>query len=510
MTGTTRVGPPGSISGFTEVNISAEGSAAASRPAAPLSVAEMMQRFARLRQDLNPTHLQFILDKIDTHILQDGAVHDLEPADLSDETLTQMVELMFPGTVPDAGPSIAFMAELATFGHDLTLTRNGAIWVTDASGILVEVATDEVAIEHGIDGSPMIPMWPARTNAFIRSGVTAALAHVADTTTSRLRETGEATLSASLGGIEAPDGSGDALICVAGTDSGVHGAVMLSVGVSPSSQVINVTSAFILPLEAEYVTLQMVDTTATANLIDYWAVINLLTGEVVSKGEQIGAVYVAKHPLSGWMRIGLEYRIALGNSGLGLSILGHHDVGGVVYDADGEDLFAIFGLSHTYGSGLAPFIATNGSAVTVGATTLTLNGGSLVSNTTGMILVDWHGYHNTPWSPGVHGGTSLLKIDGVPLMTLTFTGLNVGVGAIKSSGSYENNSPASHALSYDPERIIHKTFGQPKETVGGTVPAFTGDHIFTLGPVPGYLKGLQVYPVADLRNVVNFLVGETN
>lgn len=504
MSDNTRKASAGSISGFTEINLTEEGTVAEARPAAPLSATELIRRMNQLRKDMDPNTLNALLDKVEDHILAEGNVHDMTFSDLGEGALAEIAEAFFPGTVPSMAPSLHAYAGFGEILSDITVTRNSPLWVMSASGLLEEVAVDTLGVDYSISGIPTIPMFPTRSNYFTESNAVSARSN--GTGLSRLLGVGASVLQNSSGTIKGPDGTNNVVICSDIAASGMFGVTLGTLNAHEVDTTCNVVSAYILPLSKRYLTLQLVDLDSALDVSTISAVVDTETAEVISLGAGAMAAYVHKTP-SGYLRVALQYAVA-GTTGISLNIVAHDDPENPVYVGVGEQLFAIFGLSNTKGAGLSPFIPTSGATATLEPTTLSITAGDQLHSSEGIIALQWGGYHNTSKSTGLTEGTDLLKIDGVDKITLGDTGYNVSHGAVSFNRNYTNDSFVTHALSYSAEEVRYKGTDTVKSIIPGTYASFAGPRVLEIGPVPGYFHTLTLYPLADLYRVLDYIVGQ--
>lgn len=498
---------PASISGFGEILLSDAGTVAEGRPAAPFSISDLVARMQYLRANLDPAAHQRLLDMVESHILDTSLVHQIDPASIAGEILDNLSDLVFPGTVPASLPSRTIMAETVDLDDGVAYSRTGPMSVTDATGRLQSVPSDTLAIDYGVDGHPAIPIFPERTNAFTRSDVVTAFEYVPDDGTSRLRLHGSGTVAQTTTAGLAPDGTDRALIVSDDATPTDHGIRLSSVGANPSDAVVNVTSAFILPLNAEYVTCALVDDSAVLDLTEAYVTISLVTGNIVEKGSMIESAYIHTSP-SGWLRIGVQYYIA-GSSNIGMTISGHMDSGSVSYSGTGTPLFGVFGISTTHGAGLSPFIPTDDAEATVGPTTLSFSASGALQATKGIIALSWIGYRNTGRSIGAERGTNLLSLDGTPTLQLTNSQVKAIIGGASLAFTGTNGYHETQALSYTATKLKAQVTSAASTSVSQAITPLAGALDAIIGPAPGYFRNVVFYPVSDDGQAINYLVGET-
>jgi hypothetical protein len=266
-----------------------------------------------------------------------------------------------------------------------------------------------------------------------------------------------------------------------------------------------VTSAFILPLAANYLKLQLIDFDELIDLTDFWAIIDVATGAVVDRGPAIEQVFVHRSP-GRYMRVGLQYLLTEASTSVSLEILGYMALGAETYLSTGADLFAIAGLQHTLGAGLSPYIPTDEAPATCGATTLTFTLDTALDATYGTLAAAWHLTPNGVGGDAATKGNTLLTIDGDDLYTMGDTGYTFLRGA--ATVSYPcTEADLTVALGYVDDRM--RQFSNQQNTINTFLPgtAFSGAREITIGSAPGYFKSLVAYPEFAGPGMLEFLTG---
>lgn len=499
--------PAGSISGFENITVDPAGTPAEALPPAPFSITDLIARWRKLSADLNPARLQNLAEMIETHLYTEGSVHNLTADNIGNVTYQAVLKTLLPGTVPPAPPTMFISAVMSDVESNVTVARTGTMYVTDVTGKLVAAPADTLVADYGVDGTPMIPIFPERTNYFTTSGAVGAKAVVSGVS-SRLVDL-NSTSAQTDGSIKGPDDGTDVLIVTDTADVGVqHGVELKSIGCAGVDTTVNVTSFFVIPINSTKLSLELFDDASLLDLSSFTATIDLTTGAVLSEGGGFDAVYVHRHP-SGWWRVGVQYAI-VGTTNIGLRVAGFSGAT-PEYTGDGTTkTIGIACINTTHGAGLAPYILSTGATTTVGGTVLTFDGETAINGNQGIFLFEWLAYQNTAKSTGSIRGTDLFKIDGVSVIALNDTNVIVTRGAASSTVAYANNEYTATAVSYSLTQLIHKTTGQPKDVVDATITGLSGTFTCTIGSAPGYMQSFTIYPLADLAYDVNYLTGESD
>jgi hypothetical protein len=496
------------MAGF-DVILSGSGTEDDRDPPPRFSIEDMVKRWSVLARDFDPARLNALLDIIEVHKLTEPNPHGVSAEDIANALALALGKILMPGLPPASAPSLAFFAELMdVISSDFTVSRTGSIWVTNAAGVLTEVSANTLAIDYGVTTGALIPIFPARTNTFTRSDVQEALDYVTDDGTSRIVAAGDASVADSAVSIVSPAGDGQAVSVTDVASSGDYGVKLESLGVSSDGTVCDVSSVFILPGTAQYATLQLVDDSSSLDVSDITAVVNLQTGEVVSQGDGVDAVYVHQSP-SGWWRIGIQYTI-VGSDDISLEIYGHPTDSTTTYTGDASVVLSIFGACNMAGAGLAPYCETTGGATAgYGATTIAYDMTDIVNTTDGMFAIDYLAMNNTTGSQGAAAGTALISMDADILLTPTATGIQTTLDAVNDDFTLVNDSFVLGALVYSADKVTSQFTGSDQDAnTGLTVDAFEADATLTFGPAIGYVRSFAYYPIADHTYGTPYLIGE--
>ena len=514
---TPKRGVAGRIEGFARIDIGDENTEAEVSPSPLINPEDLMQRFLQIARDLDPDYLSTIEQKIDEHINETGSVHGFNELTIADSSLDDLIGEILPGVPPLTPPSYTFFFEPEEAYKGLTYVNPSTrIYITNRQGTLVTAPASGIPVDYGIDGTPLVPIFPERIQRWIRSQANHANNTNGNANTQRIQGlnatfgTANTGANAILTPKDTTTASNEALHVLSAAGDNPHGVTIERIETYVQNEV-STFSFFLFRGTKRYITLEIEDDGGTT-LYSGKTVIDLDNNEIHTQVRDV-IVHLHPHP-SGWYRIGVtfEHKGTTGDVSF-LKVYAHDAPETLSFTGtQGERLFSLFGLNLTRGEGLAPYVETVGSSITLSATSITFNISSHLSTTEGMLFLSWYGSLNGKKTSGNEFGGNLLKLnDATEIFKLTATGVKTTVSStdILTEATYESNMHLAHAISWkDNNPVLSRTTGNIlKEnnsgiTISGTLTTTT------IGPAPGYLRSFAHYARYGSALNLNYLLGE--
>ena len=481
----------GSISGFTEINPSgSSGGTDCSDVDRPkiYDTSKIIEEIRRLQDALDRRDFLAVKNEMEKHIQARDNPHEVSIDDLSKEFISNFSKTVFPGVTPNSLPWFVFIPEmLKVISH--TTKRSTSIYVCSREGYLEEIPPDTIAIDHSTS-RPMLPSWGSRTNTIPQSKP------MANTQTRMIAASITAPPSGSLPSPMNDQNYGRV------SDTSTNDRHGYAFSVTYANEKDHVSSLFVLPhVSTGYFTVFIDGDEANYVKVD------IENQTHVDSGKMKGYLHVLA---SGWWRIGIQY-LPTGMSSGDVVVLYHKNKDIFPYPGTGDLMFSVFGLQHTEGIGLSPYIPTVGSPDSHGATTYTLEPKEMPNNKEGMfvihmlrspILKDSTSMENGPIEIGPN---ILLSQTGSDNKLVFFPTLPDEITHTLPHGNIEN---MFISVSYEPGGLKYATSEQEvlvNETslsdVGPLVP-------WVVNPIEGGIYTITTYPQADTENVLKFLLQE--
>lgn len=507
----------GAISGW-DIELDPEGTInEGSRPPV-FSATQLINKFRKILNELDPKKLEEISKKVDDHILQSGNVHGMEFSDLGEDVIEQVLGLFIAGTPPSSVPLLAVDPALLNIVQDTlynVTTSTTPYMVTDVNGVLKTMPVGSVVVDYGVDGTPQIPLFGKKSNRFTKSNAQAALAS-ASALTSRIRAYGEGQVSNDIYGLLGPDKSAGSVVNVheGNGASGQHGLVCHTLASALNTSDILQTPSIFVNAACRYITLKLIDTNGVLNMEQQFVTFDMYTNTVVSQGTDIKATYCRPSATS-WVRLGLSAFVEGMSSSVSMAVVGHH-VADSLTQIGGSNvhLFSAFGVSHNFGPGLPPFIPTNNNVVAAIYPDLIINTESgMVNKNEGILFMRWNmaqTYGSAVFTDEAFASEPL-QVDGedwisidVDANTLTYG----RSGTVITQDLGDVSGDINTALSYSLAGMKHKSTGVSVSSFSGDLAPVPSDTpVIRIGNLNGYLKEFVVYPKHDSHKACEFLVG---
>ncbi|CAM6000862.1 unnamed protein product [Sphagnum balticum] len=406
-----------------------------------------------------------------------------------------LMSLYFPGSSPTSSPVFSMMSLIGLPDINVTTPRTAPTTYIGSNGILYTAAAGVIPVDYET-GAPEFSCWTTRTNTITNSDPTVNpnITYVGSTPGS------DAT-------ILAPDRTSNFSVITEDSSLGIHG---FTLPVSVASGQEFVSSAFLFPkVSSGYFHISIVEEPTLSAWID------ISTGNVVSIGSQNAFAYCRSLP-TGWFRLGLQY-LADVNGSLTLQVNYTPTIGNDVYQGTHAETFAFCNLMHAQGTGLSPFIYTNGAPGTVDNSPIIIYAPNTVNNDGGMFSLEFFE------APSVNGVSAKLMQDMTGAIAINLNPaaiaavLQLAPSGTASSSSFTTVTPADYntsdnrifAMSYGPTTISLKTNDYPRVNDAAQYNPLVGQiNTLQIGPLDGYLSSLIIYPGTDTAQALEFLVGE--
>lgn len=481
----------GSISGFTEID---ESGSSGGQDCADIKkpkvydTSKIIDTIRELQNLLDPEDFLAVKNEMENHILARDNPHEVTIDDVSDDFIPDLFKRILPGIVPNSLPWFIFIPEMLKV-ITYTTQRNTPIYICSREGYLEEIPANTVAIDHST-GWSMLPSWGARTNTIPKS--------------QPMNNTQSNTVNATLTAAGPNDVVSPLLDQQYGhiTDTNTSGRHGYSFSVTYANEKDHVSSLFIFPrVTTGYLTLFIDGNEADQVRVD------IEKESYVEIGNMKGYLHVLA---SGWWRIGIQY-LPIGVSGGDIKILYHTDENTFEYTGGNDLLFSIFGLQHTEGIGLSPYIPTNNGPESHDATTYTLDPEEMPNNKEGIAVL------NILRSQILDSSTAMEKgpIELGPNILLSQTETENKLvffptlpNEITHTLPHENIENMFIAVSYEPGGLKYATSEQ-QVTVDDTPLSDVGPLIpWVIHPIEGGIYSITTYPQGDTKNVLKFLLQE--
>lgn len=448
------------------------------------SLTRTQEQLAELRRALSVDGAEAAEAALLAHLADTNNPHHISLRDVDLDVSTELLPRLTPGTLPDHAPVFAYAAEFPD-PHGWSVTRATPMTLLNAAGYTITHPTNTVAIDHRY-GLPLVALHPACTNQLVSTDVTAGVG---------------SAVGGSLvdgGSRRTPARDTQHRLVREDTSTGAHG---YSVALTADNGVEHTTSLFVYPLIAGGVLrLSLPGVHGAVGWVD------LSTG--ATSASSTGLIVHAVRLANGWWQIGVQY-LASGTSGAWV-VAWCPDSATSSHTGTERDLFLVWLPQHVTGApGLGPLLATSGGPASCDASVLTLAlDADRLNPEAGCLLLEhvlMPSLTGLPSRPLANLDDALVVALNGSLLTVTD---NRSDPPVVHSVSTPRHTLARTAVSYAGDAVCSMTSGAPKLSTPGSYAALGSQATLTLGPVPGYLSLLALYPEADTNRLVQFLIGE--
>lgn len=515
----TQRGAAGRISEWDRIEIGDTGTEAdvdvAVQP--KVSVTDILTRFRKLAQELNPDRLADLSEKIDEHIAAPSSIHGIDTSALATDGVQGLLRDLVPGTPPDLPPSYVLYFDPPDTWPGVTYTGNDTdAYITNYRGVLVKAPATGLPVDYGVSGMPVVPIFPARSNHWTRSQANHASVRSGSAGSQRIQPSGSTfgTTNTGASALLTPKDTttpSDEVLHVLGTAADTtHGVTIERVDTYTTDASATV-SLYVRQGTRRYLTIDVQNSSSGRSLLTALPVIDL-DGKTIVTGSSEIRLHLHAHP-SGWLRLGITFtHDGTTNDVFDVILQSHDDISDTSFAGTaGERLFSIFGINVTRGEGMAPYIETTGSAKGFPDSTLFFDISSVLLTTQGMMSLSWIGNGNGDLTSGTGFGGNLLNLNSaIEIFKVTGDGVKTVVSNsdILDNVTFSPGRLVSHAITWGPTGVTSRTTGNQRQTnnsgltIAGTLTKTT------IGPAPGYLRSFLLYTVSGLPLTLDYLLGE--
>jgi hypothetical protein len=439
----------------------------------------LQDKYLAALQKVNPDILREIERRTLSHIQDVDNPHNIKLATLLDSVVEEILSPMLPGSVPSHNPSFVLDAGMIN-ASTITTSRSTPITIVDSTGYIKRVEPNEIAVDY-TDGKPAILVWPRHKNTILNSRPNENADVVA---------IGGAKINADI--LVAPDTSKNYISIQDNLLDEEHGCAF------PIDVVLNevhTTSFYISTTIKRYITISLASDQTRRATFD--------TLERKFINISVDITPHATSLLCGWYRLGITYRSTISGYD-GLKICAHSELDSFSYSGLNTNIFSLFGVMHGDDYGMAPYIETIGSIGVCEETIYTL---TLSETLPPQFTLSLDYATDSTWpETNILSLTDVLKFIQIGTENnLVFNGTIIHTVQMNFNTNHISNFAFSYSQS---EKIMskHSTGTRLTNTLSEPISVTTNN--MSLGPFPGRVYGICIYPYPDDHKLLEFLTGE--